>query len=208
MLSTVYRPLNRLRRKREPLRGVVAGRLLGPGDQEGDLLGVERLVVGQPRCWGCGGCGGAGRPARWRMISAAEHLVVQAVVGQEVLVEEVAERPVAHVVQQGGHPHQRLDVAAAGHVGADLAEALVERRDRPAGQVHRPEHVLEPRVLGRGKDPPGGLQLVDLPQPLDPGVVDDLLLGDLALGQPGRRGERDVPVDRIVAEAFALEVLA
>ena len=61
-------------------------------------------------------------------------------------------------------------------------------------------------MLGRGKDPPGGLQLVDLPQPLEPGVVDDLLLGDLALGQPHRRGERDIAVDRIVAEAFALEI--
>ena len=140
------------------------------------------------------------------MISLPSDLVVQAVVGQEVLVEEVAERAVAHVVQQGGQPHQRLDVAAAGHVGADLAQALVERGDGPAGQVHRPEHVLEPRVLGRGKDPPGGLQLVNLPQPLQPGMVDDLLLGHLARRQPRRRGERDVAVDRIVAQALALEV--
>ena len=141
-----------------------------------------------------------------RMISLPSDLVVQPVVGQVMLVEEMAERAVPHVVQQGGQPHQRLDVAAAGHVGADLAQALVERRHGPAGQVHRPQHVLEPRVFGRGKDPPGGLQLVNLPQPLEPGVVDDLLLGDLALRQPHRRGEGDVAVDRIVAEALALEV--
>ena len=132
--------------------------------------------------------------------------MVQAVIGQKMLVEKMAERPVAHVVQQGGQPHERLDVAPAGHVGADLAQAFVERRHRPAGQVHRPEHVLKPRVLGRGKDPPGGLQLVDLPQPLEPGMVDDLPLGDLALGQARGRGERDIAVDRIVAEAFALEI--
>ncbi len=137
---------------------------------------------------------------------AAEDLVVQAVVGQEMLVEEVAERPVADVVQQGGQPHQRLDVAAAGHVGADLAEAVVERGDRPARQVHRPQHVLKPRMLGRGKDPPGGLQLVNLPQPLDPGVVDQFPFGDFPRRQTRRRGEGDVSVDRIVAEAFALEV--
>ena len=101
---------------------------------------------------------------------------------------------------------QRLDVAAAGHVGADLAQALVEHGHGPAGQVHRPQHVLEPRVLGRGKHPPGGLQLVNLPQPLEPGVVDDLPLGDLAFRQARRRGERNVAVDRVVAEALALEV--
>ena len=117
---------------------------------------------------------------------AADDFVVQAVIGEEVGVEEMPERPVPHVVQQGGHAHQRLDVGAAGQVGADLAEAVPEDGHRPAGQVHRPEGVLKSRVLGGGIDPPGGLQLVDLPQPLHPGVVEDPLLGDLALGQPGR----------------------
>ena len=114
---------------------------------------------------------------------AAQRLVVQPVVGQEMGVEEVPERPVAHVVQQGGQAHERLDVAAAGHVRAHLVEALEQDGHRPAGQVHGPQDVLEAGVLGRGIDPPGGLQLVDLPQPLDPGVVDDPLLGDLALRQ-------------------------
>ena len=72
--------------------------------------------------------------------------------------------------------------------------------------MHRAEHVLKPRVFGRGEDPPGGLQLVNLPKPLEPGVVDQFALGDFALGQSDRRGEGDVAVDRIVAEAFALEV--
>ena len=137
---------------------------------------------------------------------AADDLVVQAEVGQVMLVEEMPERAVAHVVQQGGQAHQRLDVAAAGHVGADLLEALEQRRHRAAGQVHGPQHVLEAGVLGRGKDPPGGLQLVDLPQPLQPGVIDDLLLGDLALGQPAPRGEGDVAVDGVVAEALVLKI--
>ena len=61
------------------------------------------------------------------MISLPSSLVVQAVVGQEMLVEKMAERPVADVVQQGGQPHQRLDIAAAGHVGANLAQAFVEQ---------------------------------------------------------------------------------
>ena len=77
--------------------------------------------------------------------------------------------------------------------------------------MHRPEHVLEAGMLGRGKDPPGGLQLVNLPQPLQPGMVEELLLGNLvgpppfADRQNGRR-KRDIPVDRIVTQAFVLEV--
>ena len=105
---------------------------------------------------------------------AAEDFVVQSEVGQEVLVEEMAERPVADIVQQGGHPHQRLDIAPAGHVGAGFAKAFVQRGHRPACQVHRPKHVLKPRMLGRRKDPPCGLQLMNLPQPLKPRMVDQL----------------------------------
>ena len=116
-------------------------------------------------------------------------------------IEEMPERAVAHVVKQGRHPHQRLHVPAAGHVGAGLAEALVGLLDHAAGQMHRTEHVLEAGVLGRGIDQPGGLQLVDLAEPLNPGMVDDRLFGDLAFGQSVRRDEGDVAVDDVVAEA-------
>ena len=72
--------------------------------------------------------------------------------------------------------------------------------------MHGPQNVLEARVFGRGEDPPGGLQLVNLPQPLKPGVVDDLLLGRLAFVQPYPRRERNIPVDRIMAQALTSEV--
>ena len=49
--------------------------------------------------------------------------------------------------------------------------------------MHDAQHVLEAGMLGGGIDPPGGLQLMDLPQPLDPGMVDDLAFRDFALGQ-------------------------
>ena len=197
-------PAEKAPQKPQPLRPL--GRdAFRPGNQKHDLLGIERFAVGEPgvRIAADAADQVGELPAN---DLAAEHLVVQSVVGQKMLVEKMPERPVPHVVQQGGQPHERLDVAPAGHVGADLAQALVERGDRPAGQVHRPQHVLKPRMLGRGKDPPGGLQLVNLPQPLEPRVVDDLPLGDFALRQARRRGEGDVAVDRIVAEAFALEV--
>ena len=105
----------------------------------------------------------------------------------------------------GGQPHERLAVAPARHVGASFAKAFVEGIHRPARQVHGPEHVSN-RVCSAEEHPPGGLQLVNLPKPLEPGVVDQFAFGDFALGQARRRGEGDVSVDRVVAQAFALEV--
>ena len=66
--------------------------------------------------------------------------------------------------------------------------------------------MLKPHVLGRGKDPPGRLQLVNLPHPLHPRMVDNRLLGHLARRQPRFRDEGNVPVNRIVREAFLGEV--
>jgi hypothetical protein len=51
------------------------------------------------------------------------------------------------------------------------------------------------------------LQLVDLPQPLHPGMIDQVLLGDLPLWQGSGGGESDIAVDWIVAQAFAFKVL-
>ena len=169
------------------MREGLAARLLGPGNEYGDLFGIKRFAGGQPAF-------GVAADAADQVAEvladdhAADRLVVEPVIAQVMLIEEVTEGTVSHVVQQSGQAHQRFDVAPAGHVGADLPQALVKLPDRAAGQVHGPQHVLEARVLGRGEDPPGRLQLVDLPQPLDPGVVDDLLFRHLPLrhARPGR----------------------
>ena len=70
--------------------------------------------------------------------------------------------------------------------------------------MHDSHDVLETRVFGRGKHPPRRLQLVDLPQTLDPRVVDNITLCRLAVGQSGAGGKRDIPVNRIVAEILTL----
>ncbi len=136
----------------------------------------------------------------------AERLVVQAEPGQKVRIEKVPERTVAHVVQQGGEAHERLDVAARGQVGAHRLQTVVQSARRSARQVHGAEHVLEPRVLGRREDPPRGLELVDLAEPLEPRVIDDVPLRHLAFGKPLGRGERDVSVKRVVAEALVAKL--
>ena len=127
------------------------------GDQKHDLCRVEPLVVFQPAGRIAANLDAAA-PTRARMMRLPSVSWRQAEVGQKMIVEKVSERTMPHVVQQAGHAQQRLDVAAAGHVGANLAQAVVQRGRRATRQMHHPQDMLEPRVLGRRKDPPGGLQ--------------------------------------------------
>ena len=114
-------------------------------------------------------------------------------VGEDVVVEEVGERSVAHVVEEAGHAQGLGDQAlgrerrAIARRGKGGAQARIERARPQPGLVHDPEAVGEARVLGRREDPACALQLADPAQPLQPGRVEEVLLGDVLGGQPGRR---------------------
>ena len=133
----------------------------------------------------------------------AQQLVGQVEIDQEVVVEEMAERAVADVVEQAGHAQQLLDQRRRGGVGEDRAQRGVELLGEAAGQVHGAQRVLEAAVLGGGKHPAGGLQLRHATQPLHPRRVDQVLLGGLAGNDAGPRVD-DVLVDRIGDQAAAL----
>ena len=111
---------------------------------------------------------------------AANDLVIDAPAREVVLVEEVAERPVADVVQEARKAERLLHQGRRRGVGMDLAQRWVEVPSPLAGEVHRAQGMLEPGVLRSGKTPPGALQLVDPPQPLQPGIVEDVLFGNIA----------------------------
>ena len=140
--------------------------------------------------------------------------------GQDVLVEEVGERPVADVVEQPGHPH-RLDDEAFGRGrfagrGQGGTEARIERARPQPGLVHDPEAVGEARMLGGREDPARALELADPAQALEPGGVEQVLLGDLLVGEPGERGfvgrkplgQLDVAVDRVADQVDRRERMA
>ena len=56
-------------------------------------------------------------PSSSRMMRWPDQLVGEVDVGQEIVVEEVPERPVAHVVEEPGHPEELLDQRRRGGVG-------------------------------------------------------------------------------------------
>ena len=113
-------------------------------------------------------------------------------VAQDVVVEEVGERAVADVVEQAGDP-EGLDDEPLGRDGAPgstsasaVAQARVEVARPEARLVHHPEAVGEPAVLGRREDPAGALELADPAQPLEPGRVEEIVLGGGLVGQAER----------------------
>ena len=119
--------------------------------------------------------------------------------GEDVVVEEVGERPVADVVEEPGDP-ERLDdqalATAARLAGAHASVAAQRRVERPRpqpGLVHDAEAVGEPRVLGGREDPAGALELADPAQALEPGGVEEVLLGGVLVGQPGGARTRRRP---------------
>ena len=119
-----------------------------------------------------------------------EVLVDQAVPAEEVVVEEVAERAVAHVVQQAGDPHVLFHVVGGRAFFAQhLAERGVQAAGEGAGQLHGPQAVLEAAVLRRGIDPAGALKLEDVAEALEPGGVDEVLFRDLAGVLRDREGD-------------------
>ena len=84
-----------------------------------------------------------------------------------------------------------------------------------AGLVHDAEAMREAAVFGGGEDPSSALQLADAAQALQPGAVEQILLGRLLVGVAGggctlrgeALGELDVAVDRVADQVDRLELL-
>ena len=141
-------------------------------------------------------------PERFPDDALPHQLVAQVVVGEEVVVEEVAEGPVTHVVQEAGHAQELLDERRGRSVREDGAERGPELLGEASGHVHRAERMRKPAVLGGREDPARGLELGDAPEALDPRGVDQVFLGRLP-GDPVRPRVDEIAVDGVDDEAFA-----
>ena len=129
---------------------------------------------------------------------ASDHLVVEVPRVQVVLVEEVAERPVANVVKQPRDAHRLLHELRRRHIAHCHPERPVKVLRPLAGEVHGAERVLEARVLRGREHPPRALQLVDPAQALQPSGIDQVLLRRLPGDSPGAAfGDAKVTIDGI-----------
>jgi hypothetical protein len=68
--------------------------------------------------------------------------------------------------------------------------------------MHGPEDMLKPHMLCRRENPPGGLELMDVPEPLDPGVVYDFLFRYFLIRDPRFGSEGDIPMNRVMSQTF------
>ena len=188
--------------EREPARISRGGLGVGLAHQVADPLGLDRLA-GLERAVGAPPEPADRVPQLLPDDPLPDQLVGELDVGQEVVVEEVAERPVSHVVEEPGHAEELLDERRGRGVGEDRAEGRPQLLREAAGHVHRAERVGEPAVLRGGEDPARRLELRDPPEALDPRGVDQVLLGRLARGEPVGPRVEEIPVDRIDDEALA-----
>lgn len=123
-----------------------------------------------------------------------------------VVIKEVPEWSVSHIVQEGSDASGAFDVRLGRAIGADLFQRVVPLVDDAGGQMHRPENVLKPSVFGTRKDPPCGLQLMNMPHPLHPGMINQLLFRDFIVRESRPGHKRDVSMNRVVSQAFCCKV--
>ena len=91
--------------------------------------------------------------------------------------------------------------SAAPAAAQGRAQARVERARPQAGLVHDPEAVGEARVLGGREDPARALELADPAQALEPGGVEEVLLGDV-LVRAVRRPPTRPAARRLVSSTY------
>src|SRR4030088_2704244 len=113
----------------------------------------------------------------------------------------MAERPMPYVMEEPGDAHRLLHHRQRWGICAGRAQRRVEMACPLPGEVHRAKRVLEPRMLCRGENPPRALQLMNTPQALEPGVVDEVLLRRLS-GHAARPpfGDAKVSVDGVAGQ--------
>ena len=131
----------------------------------------------------------------------------QAKMTQKMIIEKMAERSVADVVQESRETNQAFDISGRRDRfrPTSLDQRWIEASDRPAAQMHGAQDMLKARVLGTGVHPPGALQLMNSPQALNPGMIDERLLGRLLAVAGG--GEGNVTVQRIADQTFGTEIV-
>ena len=155
-------------------------------DHMRDLIGVELFTFGK----------GAGRTAadladdRTEMVSdddLAEFFVTGMKRVQVVVVEEMAKGAMADVVHERRDAEKFFDIVGRRHIRCRFLQKRIEVPCEAACHVHGAERVDEAGVFRGGIDPAGALELIDVPEALDPGRVDQVLFRPFVRVRVARR---------------------
>ena len=92
-----------------------------------------------------------------------EIFVGEIVIEEKIIIEEMAERAVADIVQQPGDAHVFLDERRRRTlVAQNFAQRRIEMLGEFSGEVHGAEGMLKTAVLGGRIDPARALQLINI----------------------------------------------
>jgi hypothetical protein len=117
----------------------------------------------------------------------------------------MAERAVTQIVEQPSDPQEGLDEGLGRAITMDLRQRRVDLASEAARNVHGPEGVLKPAVLGRGINPERTLQLMNVSQSLDPGMIQQGFLGGLFPQMGTGAGVMNVSMDGIRDDPHAFK---
>ena len=98
---------------------------------------------------------------------------------QIIVIEEMTEGSMADVMDERGDTKEFLDVVGRRCVGSHPSQKRIQVPREAAGHMHGTDGMHEARMFGGGIHPTGALELINLPEALDPGGIDQILFGPL-----------------------------
>lgn len=117
---------------------------------------------------------------------------------EKIVVEEMAKRTVPDIVHQGRDPQELFHIIGRRDVFSRFLEEGIQMSGESSRHVHRPQGMDEAGMLGRRIDPTGALELINVPEALDPRGIDQIFFGELVrIRSRVRNGEGDILVNRI-----------
>ena len=110
----------------------------------------------------------------------------------------MAKGAVSDVVHKRGDTEKFFDIVRRWDILDRFLEKRIQMACKAACHMHGAERVDEAGVFRRGVDPAGALELIDVPEALDPGGVDQILFRPFVGVRNGEGyGEGDILVNRI-----------
>jgi hypothetical protein len=98
---------------------------------------------------------------------------------KKVVIKKMPIRAMTDIVEETRNAEEFLNIVERRDISAYLFQTWVKIPSKLTGYVHGAKGVLKPAVLGGWIHPAGALQLIDPPQPLQPGRINQVFFCSL-----------------------------